>query len=121
MNKSLILSEDIDCGNNPEYSFENIPKQIVDLTINKELIKYLMKIDINKIKKFLVEIEQGKIVVSDKKLIPKIKKFYSKESLTEKQQIIEKLKALGIADDDTPWEFEYPETLKKLLKSITKK
>ena len=80
-----------------------------------------MKIDINKIKKFLVEIEQGKIVVSDKKLIPKIKKFYSKESLTEKQQIIEKLKALGIADDDTPWEFEYPETLKKLLKSITKK
>ena len=79
-----------------------------------------MKIDIGTLKKFLVDVEQGKIDVNDKKLVSKIKKFYSKESLTEKQQIIEKLKALGIADDDTPWEFEYPETLKKLLKSITK-
>ena len=64
LNKSLILSENINCNDNPEYSFENIPKQIVDLTINKELIKYLMKIDIGTLKKFLVDVEQGKIDVN---------------------------------------------------------
>ena len=120
--KSLIVSEEIDCdAGNIEYSFENIPEQIVDLTINKELAKYIKKIDINQLKRFLKEIEMGKIKVSDPKLIGKIKKFYNKDALTEKQQIIEKLNQLGVGEEDTPWEFETPEALKKLYRSITQK
>ena len=122
VNKNLIISEDIDCeSGNVNYSFENIPEQIVNLTINKELMKYIMKIPIHKIKQFLKNIENGTIKVSDPKLIKKIGKLYSKEALSEKQQIIEKLTDLGIGDEDTPWDLESLESLKKLYKSITRK
>jgi hypothetical protein len=122
INKNLIVSEDIDCAaGDIEYSFENIPEQIVNLTINKELLKYIMKIPIHKIKLFLKNIERGNIQVSDPKLVSKIRKLYSKEALSEKQQIIEKLTDLGIGDEDTPWELESLESLRKLYKSITRK
>ena len=80
-----------------------------------------MKIKLNDLKKILFDIEHGTIKVDDPKLISKIKKFYKKDALTEKQQIIEKLIALGIGDQDTPWELETPQALKKLYKDITGK
>jgi len=80
-----------------------------------------MKIPINKLKLFLRNIEKGSIEVSDPKLITKIRKLYSKEAMSEKQQLIEKLTNIGIGDEDTPWDLESLESLKKLYKNITKK
>jgi hypothetical protein len=95
-----------------------MPRKIINLTINKELIKYLIKVDIKTIKKFLIDIESNKIRVVDQSIIPKIKQFYSSESMSEKQKIIEKLKSLNIANDDTPWELESLEELKKIYKNF---
>ena len=85
------------------------------------MVKYLYKIPINDLKKFLKNVENGKIEVSDPKIASKIKRLYSKEALTEKDQIINKLQNLGIGDEDVPWELESLESLKKLYKLITKK
>ena len=121
INKNLIIPEDNDCeAGNIDYSFTNIPEKIVNLTINKELIKYIMKIPLKDIKKFIKNIEIGKIKVSDPKIISKIKKLYNKESLLEKDQIIIKLQELGVGDYDTPWELESLESLKKIYKLIKK-
>jgi len=38
--------------------------------------------------------------------------------MSEKQKIIEKLKSLNIANDDTPWELESLEELKKIYKNF---
>ena len=121
-NKSLIIMEDIDCNaGNVDYSFNGIPEKIVNLTINKEMIPLLMKIPLSTLKKILSDLEKGVIKADDPKLDKKIKRFYSKEALTEKQIIIEKLKAIGIGEDETPWDLESPEALRKLYKSITGK
>ena len=85
------------------------------------MVKYLYKIPVNDLKKFLKDIERGTIAVSDSKIITKIRRLYSKEALTEKEQIINKLQNLGIGDEDTPWDLESLESLKKLYKLITKK
>ena len=42
MNKSLIVSENITCDKNPVYTF-SFPKQIHDMTLNNNLVKYLLK------------------------------------------------------------------------------
>jgi len=120
VNKKLIIPEDINCQI-IDYSFTDIPENIVNLTINKEMVKYLYKIPVNDLKKFLKDIERGTIAVSDSKIITKIRRLYSKEALTEKEQIINKLQNLGIGDQDTPWDLESLESLKKLYKLITKK
>jgi hypothetical protein len=120
VNKNLILPEEINCDI-VDYSFTDIPEQIVNLTINKEMVKYLYKIPINDLKRFLKDIENGKIEVSDPRIALKIKRLYSKEALTEKDQLINKFKNLGIGDEDTPWELESLESLKKLYKLIKKK
>ena len=78
------------------------------------------KIPLPLIKNFIKDVESGKIKTSDTKIVSRIRKLYSKESLTEKQQIIKKLKDSGIGDEDIPWELESLETLKKLYKTITK-
>ena len=40
---------------------------------------------------------------------------------TAKKEGIEKIKAIGIGEDETPWELESPEALRKLYKNITGK
>jgi len=114
--KSLIVSEDINCDIQ-EYSFNGINPYIANLTINNELGKYLFKLDINNLKKFLKDTEKE---TNDKEIKKKIQKLYSKESLEEKDKIIEKIRNLGIGDDDTPWELETTESLKKLYNSLKK-
>ena len=117
LKKSLIVPEGIICENE-EYSFSRIPRKIINLTINKELSKYLIQLDIKVLKKFVNDVESGKISVTDQSIVPKIKQFYSSASLSEKEKIIEKLKALNIAGEDTPWELESLEQLKIIYKSI---
>ena len=51
----------------------------------------------------------------------KIKKFYSKESLDEKQVIIDKLQAFNVGVDQETWELYTLAELKKIVKEIFKK
>ena len=118
--KSLIIKEDIQCSPDQVYVFnESIPETIINLTINKEMIPILKKIDINLIKKFFFDVERGNLEVSDKTLANKIKKFYSKKAMDDKQRIIESLKAIGI--DDEVWDLYTTEELKKIASKIIKK
>jgi len=117
---SLIIKEDIHCDNSLVYSFnKNIPIDVINLTINKELSSILMKMDINLIKKFFFDIEQGIIKTSDLTLVKKFKKFYSKKAIEEKQLIIESLKSTGI--DEDVWDLYTTEELKKIASKIIKK
>jgi hypothetical protein len=115
--KSLIVSEDINCDIQ-EYSFNGINPYVANLTINNELGKYLFKLDINNLKNFLRELERNQQTQPEIK--KKIQKLYSKDSLEEKDKIIEKIRKLGIGDVDTPWELETTESLKKLYNSLVK-
>ena len=119
LKKSFIIPEGIECEN-IDYSFSHLPRQIINLTLNKELIKYLMKLDIKVIKKFLIDIESGKIQLADTSIVSKIKQFYSKDLLSDKQKLIEKIKEFGIGGPDTPWELESLDELKKLYKQLTR-
>jgi archaellum component FlaC len=42
VNKKLIIPEDINCQI-IDYSFTDIPENIVNLTINKEMVKYIRR------------------------------------------------------------------------------
>jgi hypothetical protein len=79
-----------------------------------------MKLDIKVIKKFLIDIESGKIQLADTSIVSKIKQFYSKDLLSDKQKLIEKIKEFGIGGPDTPWELESLDELKKLYKQLTR-
>jgi superfamily II DNA or RNA helicase len=116
--KNLIIPEQIDCRDEP-YTFTNIPKKVVDLTLNKEMIKFLKKMPLETIKKFFFDVEHGNVPVADKTLIGKIKKFYSKKSRDEKQVLIDALKEVGI--DEDVWDFYSTEELKKIVAKVIKK
>jgi hypothetical protein len=115
--KSLIIPENIDCDIQ-EYSFNNIHPIVSNLTINTELGSYLMKLNINSIKTYLRNLEAK---TSDNELKKKIQRLYSKDSLDEKERIIQRIRKLGIGEEDTPWELETTESLKKLLNNLVKK
>jgi len=117
---SLIIPEQIDCDNSLVYQFDNqIPESLINLTINKEMIRFLKKIPLNLIKKFFFDIEHGNISTSDPKLVSNIKKFYSKKAMDEKQILIDSLKGIGI--DTDVWDFYTTEELKKIVSKIIKK
>ena len=120
LNKKLIVSEDIQCDlNGGDYIFNNIPAKIVNSTINKEFIPYLMKIDFKKINKYLLEIKNKTITANDPKLISKIEKF-NNQTLNEKQRIIDAFKEFNIGDD-LLWELYDLDELKKEYLLIFKK
>jgi len=109
--KSLIIPENIECetGN---YKFnESIPKSILNLSVNAQLIPALMKIDIRNLKQSFYDLQTGKIKSTDANLSKKIDKFISEDSKSEKQKIIDKFIQFGIGDPET-WKL-YP---LKLLK-----
>jgi hypothetical protein len=116
--KSLIIPEDINCDIQ-EYSFEEIHPIVSNITINNELGKYLVRLDINNIKNFLRQLERNQQTQPEIKRL--IQRLYSKESLEEKDKIIEKIKKLGVGEEDTPWELETTESLKKLYNNLVKK
>jgi hypothetical protein len=116
--KSLIVPEDIKCDIQ-DYSFDGVHSIIANLTINSELGKYLIRLSIEDLKNFLRQLERNQATSPETKKM--IQRLYSKESLEEKDKIIEKIKKLGIGEEDTPWELETTESLKKLYNSFIKK
>jgi hypothetical protein len=120
--ESLIMNEGIKCSPNDEYSFDNkIPEVILNLTINKELIPKLKKISLQNFKKFIFDVEHNNINVSDPTLKNKIKKFYSKQALNEKDELIQKLLSVGVGVDTDIWDLYTTDELKKLVSKIFKK
>jgi hypothetical protein len=119
--RSLIIHEQINCSSDQVYSFNSsIPKSIVDLTINKEYIPFLQKINFEGIKQFFFDVEHSKIEVSDKTLVNKLKKFYTKKALEEKQSVIDWLKSTTGVDQEI-WDLYTTEELKKITSKIFKK
>jgi hypothetical protein len=116
--KSLIVPEDIKCDIQ-DYSFDGVHSIIANLTINSELGKYLIRLSIEDLKNFLRQLERNQETSPETKKM--IQRLYSKQSLEEKDKIIEKIKKLGIGEEDTPWELETTESLKKLYNSFVKK
>jgi len=117
---SLIIPEQIECDDSLVYQFnKSLPQSVLDLTINKEMIPFLKKIPLNLIKQFFFDVEHGNIVTDDPKLPGKIKKFYSKKAMDEKQVLIDLLKGVGI--DTEVWDLYTTEELKKIASRIIKK
>jgi len=88
MNKSLIISEQINCQD-LDYSFQ-FPKEIVDLTINKELIPFLLKLNKQQIEQFLI----NSINESTGPRRNKMVRFLIKQT-NERNKYIESLKESG--------------------------
>ena len=117
---SLIISENINCEA-IDYSFTDIPEKIKNMTLNKELIPLLMKIKLEDFKQYFFDVEKRHVSTVTPSLDAKIKKFYSKESLNEKQVIIDKLQAFNVGVDQETWELYTLAELKKIVKEIFKK
>ena len=118
---SFIIPEGIVCSPNQVYSFDNtIPESIYNLTINNQLVQYLKKMDLHAIRNFFFDVEHGNIAVSDSTLPKKIKKFYSKQSMDERAEIIQKLKVMGIGVDSQVWDYYGTDELKKIISKITR-
>jgi len=111
LNKSLIVSENIQCGQ-IKYSFENIPQKIVNLTLNKELIPQLMKLPMNVIKQYFYDVQRKYIKSIDPALGKKLTLFMSKDAHFQKDQLIKKFLDLGIGEESV-WELYTLDQLKK--------
>ena len=117
---SLIISENINCEN-IDYSFNFIPEKIKNMTLNKELIPNLMKIKLEDFKQYFFDVEKLNVSTVTPNLKLKIKKFYSKESLDEKQVLIDKLQTFNVGVDQESWELYTLPELKKIYREIFKK
>lgn len=114
--KSLIVPENIYC-NVENYSFDStLPRPIVNLTINKEFIKYLKQLPLEIIKQYFFDVEHSN---TNPELAKKIKRFYSRKAISDKQKLIEALKSVGI--DEEVWDLYTTEELKKIVSKIIKK
>jgi hypothetical protein len=111
LNKSLIISENIQCQNG-EYSFTNIPEKIVRLTINKELIPQLMNLPLGVIKQYFYDVQRRSVRTFDPKLGKAMNLFLSKNNIVQKEEIIKKFLDLGIGEDSV-WQLYTLDQLKK--------
>ena len=121
LNKSLIISENINCNDGDiDYSFNPkiIPSNIIKLTLNKELIPYLLKLKLQDIKQYFFDVEKGNVIVSDPLLKNKVKKYFSKNSHDEKQEIVKKLYTMGIGVDTDIWNLYTIDELKKITAKL---
>ena len=110
INKSLIISENIDCKTK-EYSFD-FPKAIVNLTLNKELVPFLLKMNKFKILEFFHKAQYKYIKSEDPELPKKLKQFMSKRVSLERQKYIDGLREFGFSGDDDLWDLYTLEQLK---------
>ena len=118
-NKNLILSENINCSD-LDYSFK-FPKEIVDLTINKELIVYLQNMGKEKILDFLYNVAINNETVKDKSLRTKIYSFLNKSVVAKRDAAIQIIVNSGIYGDETTlWENFTLEELLLEVKQIQK-
>ena len=115
----MILSENINCGQKT-YSF-NFPEPILDLTINKELTPFLLKMGKKGILQFFGKV-LGNYTFVDKDLPKKIKNLLSTKAITdERKKYIDALKEFGFTGSDDLWDLYPLEELKKEYKLIVKK
>jgi hypothetical protein len=97
LNKSLIVSENIKCDPQKEYTFQ-FPEKIVNLTINKELLPFLLKVvEKHKIKDFILEVLRDPS--TDRTLHRKLSEFMLKRN-KEKQIYVDELIKANVVDDE---------------------
>jgi len=97
INKSLIVSENIKCDNEKEYTFK-FPEKIVNLTINKELLPFLLKlVEKHKLKDFILEILRDPL--TDRTLHRKLSELMLKRN-KEKQVYVDELIKANVVDDE---------------------
>jgi superfamily II DNA or RNA helicase len=121
-NKLLVMYENVKCDPG-SYSFDSkIPKQLINSTINNELIPFIMKMSVKQLKQYFYDIQMGVIKPNDPGLRKKLNSFLSKDAVIQKEEIIKKLVELGIGDESV-WELYPLDQLKKeymRLKKIKK-
>jgi len=124
INKSLILSENINCEISELYSFK-FPQPIVNLTLNKQLVPFLLKMNKIKILEFLNKVQHNQTFrkenIKDPNLPKKLKSFMSKKISDERQKYIDGLREFGFSGDDDLWNQYTLEELKKEYNLIVKK
>jgi superfamily II DNA or RNA helicase len=125
VNKMLIVPEDIVC-NTGEYTF-GFPEKIVDLTINKEMVPILLRMDKLKLATLLRSIQfnrtfRDSLGLIDKSLEGKISRFLStQKELKERNEIIDQLTQLGFQEIESGVWDQYTITeLKSLLAQFKK-
>ena len=80
-----------------------------------------MKIKLEDFKQYFFDVEKLNVSTVTPNLKLKIKKFYSKESLDEKQELIDKLQTFNVGVDQESWELYTLPELKKIYREIFKK
>ena len=118
-NKSLIVAENILCENK-KYTFE-FPQSIVNLTINRQLVPYLLKMNKMKILQYLSNVQYKRIPSEDPSLPKKLKQFMSKKISLERQKYIDGLREFGFSGDDDLWDLYTLEQLKSEYNQVVKK
>jgi len=104
--RSFLMNENIDCKIT-NYAFDiKIPPQIIQWTLNKELISILMKKPVKELQEFLYLVESHEIQTDTKDIARKINKFISKDASIEKQRIIATFIKYGVGDEQM-WQL-YP-------------
>ena len=121
MNKLLIVSENIKCQA-VDYAFNSkLPREIINLTINKELIPYLKKMKKEEILQYLHNVQYNYITSVDKELPKKIKNYIGKSTVAERLKLIKQLEDEGFTGDEKTWDMYTLEELKLELKQMKKK
>jgi hypothetical protein len=111
--ESLIISENIDCEQF-DYNFEDIPPKIKNLAINKQFIPLLFKKNTSQLKECLSDLKKN---TSNPVIKEEINNILKQDSNYEqKKKYIKLLIENGIADSDTPLDFETVKSLKNLLR-----
>jgi hypothetical protein len=118
LNKSLIVPENINCEA-PKYSFttENIPSELITMSLNKELIPYLMRLKLSDIKGYFYGVQDNRIRTADPKLRQKLTVFLSKNEQVQRQNIIDGLDQMGIGDV-VIWQFYPLDQLKSIAREL---
>jgi hypothetical protein len=125
LNQLLIIPENINCYSG-EYTF-GFPKEIVDLTINKEMIPMLLKLGKPGIAKLLKSIEtmpnfRNSLNLQDPKLHTKITRLFSNQAQEkERAEIIAELEEYGFEEiQEGVWDEYTNSELKGLLGKFKK-
>jgi len=125
INKSLIVSENIDCGKNPVYQFK-FPELIANMSLNKELIPFLLKMDKYLIVEFFNNVQHNPsyrtTLIQDPKLHLKLKTLPTRKVSDEREKYIASLKEFGfnVNGDESLWDDFTLEQLKSNYDEIDK-
>jgi hypothetical protein len=117
LNKSLIISERINCSQ-PNYSFNKVPEKIINETLNHQVIPQLMNLNLGQIKDYFNGVQRGTIDTVDPKLSEKINLFKKQDINFQKDELIKKLLDRGVGDDASAWQLYTLAELKKIFKSL---